>query len=139
MAAKEVKNRIASVRFGEATGLAIDRLRKLFTDKGEDIGEAELIRRLVDDGAARLIARNDLGLHEDLQNLRRNPRWGLLNIQTRQRAGEGLTRAEMVFLADFLVAAYKAQGLRGRGWVNVTPVAALYKALFIWADLLRAA
>lgn len=128
-AKKDTKDRSVFVRFDEETGGVLDRIKKILGAGGTQINDAEAIRRLIDEGASRLEINEQLGLHEDLKALQKNPRLGLLNIQTRQRAGEFQTRAELIFLSQFWMSAYRFDGLRRREWVRKEPVAALFNLL----------
>jgi hypothetical protein len=127
---KDTKDRSIFVRFNEETGGLLDRIKKLWDDTGNPISDSEIVRRLIDESAWKLEVKDSLGLHEDLEKLQNNPRLGLLNVQTRERAGELLTRAELVFMTRYWCEAYGQDGIRRREWVRKEPVASLYKLLY---------
>lgn len=134
---KDVKDRSVFFRFNEETGGVLEHIKKILGGRGEQVSDQEAIRRLIDEGALRIEIKDQLGLHEDLEKLQKNPRLGLLNVQTRERAGEPLTLAELVFLSAFWLEAYRHDGVRHREWVRKEPVASLYSVLF-WVMRLQA-
>lgn len=132
---KNTKDRSMFLRFNAETEGVIDRIKKLLGNRGDSVSDTEVVRRLIDEGALRFEITDQLGLHDDLEKLQKNPRLGLLNVQTRERAGELLTRAELVFISRYWGEAYSHAGVRRREWVRKEPVAALYKMLFWIARL----